>query len=247
VGDEVCALLSGGGYAEQVAVPAGQVLPIPAGVSVQDAAGLPEATCTVHSNVVGYGRLTAGEMLLVHGGASGIGTTAIQLGRALGAQVACTAGSPAKLAVCRELGANLAINYREQDFAAELLDFTGGRGADVILDIMAAAYLPQNVAALATGGRLIVIGMQGGTRAELDLSQLMYKRASVRGSTLRSRPLADKAAVVAAVRAEVWPLVSAGAVRPVIQTVVPLTQAAEAHRLMDGSAHIGKILLDTSA
>jgi putative PIG3 family NAD(P)H quinone oxidoreductase len=247
VGDEVCALLSGGGYAEQVAVPAGQVLPIPAGVSLRDAAGLPEATCTVHSNVVGYGQLTAGETLLVHGGASGIGTIAIQLGRALGARVACTAGSAPKLAVCRELGADLAINYREQDFAAALLDFTGGRGADVILDIMAAAYLPQNVATLATGGRLIVIGMQGGTRAELDLSQLMYKRASVRGSTLRSRPLAEKAAVVAAVRTEVWPLVRAGAVRPVIQTVVPLAQAAEGHRLMDEAAHIGKILLDTTA
>ncbi len=247
LGDEVCALLAGGGYAEQVAVPAAQVLPVPAGLSVRDAAALPEAACTVHSNIVGYGRLAAGETLLVHGGASGIGTTAIQVGRALGARVACTAGSADKLAKCRELGAELTINYRDEDFAAAVLEFTGGRGADVILDIMAAAYLPRNVTALATGGRLIVIGMQGGTRAEIDLAQLMHKRASVQGSTLRSRPPGEKAAIVAAVRAELWPLVGAGRIRPVIQTVLPLTQAAEAHRLMDSSTHIGKILLDTTA
>jgi putative PIG3 family NAD(P)H quinone oxidoreductase len=246
-GDNVCALLAGGGYAEQVAVPAGQLLPIPAGVSVRDAAALPEVACTVHSNIVGYGRLAAGETLLVHGGASGIGTMAIQVGRALGARVACTAGSADKLARCRELGAELTINYREQDFADAVLDFTGGHGADVILDIMAAAYLPRNVAALATGGRLIVIGMQGGTSGELDLGQLMRKRASVHGSTLRSRPPADKAVIVAAVRDELWPLVSSGQIRPVIQTVLPLEQAPQAHRLMDGSAHVGKILLATVA
>ena len=247
LGDETCALLAGGGYAEKVAVPAGQLLPIPAGVSVQDAAALPEVCCTVHSNIVGYGRLAPGETLLIHGGASGIGTMAIQIGRALGARVACTAGSARKLARCRELGAELTINYREQDFAEAVLEFTGGQGADVILDIMAAAYLPRNVAALATGGRLIVIGMQGGMHGELDLGQLMRKRATVQGSTLRSRPLADKAAIVAAVADHLWPLVSAGQIKPVIQTVLPLAQAAEAHRLMDGSEHVGKILLATAA
>jgi putative PIG3 family NAD(P)H quinone oxidoreductase len=246
-GDEVCALLAGGGYADQVAVPVGQVLPIPVGVSVRDSAALPEATCTVHSNIVGYGRLAPGELLLVHGGASGIGTTAIQIGRALGARVACTAGSADKLMRCRELGAELTINYHEQDFADAILDFTGGHGADVILDIVGAAYLARNVAALATGGRLIVIGMQGGSRADIDLGQLMGKRAAVRGSTLRSRPLEEKAAIVAAVRGEIWPLIASAQVRPVIQSVLPLDQAAEAHRLMDSSGHIGKILLSTGA
>ena len=247
LGDEACALLAGGGYAERVAVPAGQLLPIPDGVSLRDAAALPEVGCTVHANIVGYGRLAPGETLLIHGGASGIGTMAIQVGRALGARVACTAGSASKLARCRELGAELAINYREQDFAEAVLEFTGGQGADVILDIMAAAYLPRNIAALATGGRLIVIGMQGGMNGELDLGQLIRKRATVHGSTLRSRPLADKAAIVAAVADHLWPLVSAGQIRPVIQTVLPLTQAAEGHRLMDGSEHVGKILLATAA
>ncbi len=246
-GDEVCALLAGGGYADQVAVPVGQVLPIPTGVSVRDAAALPEATCTVHSNIVGYGRLAPGELLLVHGGASGIGTTAIQIGRALGARVACTAGSADKLARCRELGAELTINYHEQDFADAVLDFTGGHGADVILDIVGAAYLARNTVALATGGRLIVIGMQGGSRADIDLGQLMGKRAAVRGSTLRSRPLQEKAAIVQAVRDEIWPLIGSAQVRPVIQAVLPLDQAAEAHRLMDSSGHIGKILLSTGA
>jgi putative PIG3 family NAD(P)H quinone oxidoreductase len=246
-GDEVCALLAGGGYADQVAVPAGQVLPIPVGVSLRDAAALPEATCTVHSNIVGYGRLAPGEVLLVHGGASGIGTTAIQIGRALGASVACTAGSADKLMRCRELGAELTINYHEQDFADAVLEYTGGHGADVILDIVGAAYLARNVAALATGGRLIVIGMQGGSSADLDLSQLMAKRAAVRGSTLRSRPHEEKAAIVAAVRDELWPLVGAAQVRPVIDAVLPLDQAAEAHRRMDSDGHIGKILLSTGA
>jgi putative PIG3 family NAD(P)H quinone oxidoreductase len=247
VGDEACALLAGGGYAEQVAVPAGQLLPIPGGVSLEDAAALPEAACTVHSNLVGDARLAPGELLLVHGGASGIGTTAIQLACALGARVACTAGSAEKLAKCRELGAELAINYHEQDFADAVLEFSGGHGADVILDIVGGAYLARNIAALATGGRLVVIGMQGGSQADIDLGQVMRKRAAVRGSTLRSRPLGEKAAIVAAVRDQVWPLVSDGQVRPVIQAVLPLAQAAEAHRMMDGNAHIGKILLSTSA
>jgi putative PIG3 family NAD(P)H quinone oxidoreductase len=241
-GDEVCALLSGGGYAERVAVPAGQLLPVPAGISVTEAAALPEVACTVHSNVVALARLAAGETLLVHGGASGIGTFAIQLGRALGARVACTAGTPAKLARCRELGAELGICYPEEDFVAAITDFTEGRGADVILDLMGAAYLQRNVTALAPGGRLTVIGLQGGTRAELDLNALLRKRASVHATSLRARPAAEKAAIVAAVRGQVWPLVAAGKVRPVIDAVLPLAEAAQAHRRLEGS-HIGKILL----
>ena len=246
-GDEVCALLAGGGYAEQVAVPAGQLLPIPAGVGLRDAAALPEVACTVYANIVMYGRIAPGDTLLVHGGASGIGTMAIQVGRALGATVACTAGSASKLARCRELGAELTVNYREQDFAQAVLDFTGGRGADIILDIVGAAYLEPNVTALATGGRLVVIGMQGGgLKGELDLGQLTRKRATVHGSTLRSRPLADKAAVVSAVRDGLWPLIGSGHVRPVIETILPLEEAPAAHRLMDGDAHVGKILLATA-
>jgi putative PIG3 family NAD(P)H quinone oxidoreductase len=243
LGDEVCALLASGGYAEQVAVPAGQLLPIPAGVGIEDAAALPEAACTVYSNVVGDGQLARGELVLVHGGASGIGTTAIQAARAFGARVACTAGSPEKVAACLELGAELAINYHEQDFAESVLEYTGGHGADIV----GASYLARNLRALATGGRLLVIGMHGGSRADIDLGQLMVKRAAVRGSTLRSRPVGEKAAIVAAVRENFWPLVSSGQVRPVIQAILPLGAAAEAHRLMDGTAHIGKILLSTTA
>ena len=242
-GDEVCALLAGGGYAEQVAVPAGQLLPVPDGLSVADAAALPEAACTVYSNVVMSAGLSAGDTLLVHGGASGIGTFAIQVGRALGARVVCTAGSEAKLARCGELGADLAINYRNEDFAAAVADFTQGRGADVILDIIGAAYLPRNVSALATGGRLVVIGMQGGSIGELDLGQLLRKRATVHASTLRARPLAEKAAIVSEVRANLWPLVGSGQIRPVIETTLPLIEAAQAHRLMEASEHVGKILL----
>jgi putative PIG3 family NAD(P)H quinone oxidoreductase len=244
-GDQACALLAGGGYAEQVPVPAGQLLPIPDGVGLTEAAALPEAACTVFANLVLSAQLAPGETLLVHGGASGIGTTAIQLGRALGVTVACTAGSAAKLERCRELGADLAINYHEDDFAAVMAKFTDGRGADVILDIVGGAYLARNVATLATDGRLVVIGLQGGLSGELDLSQLSRKRASVRASTLRSRPLAEKAAVVSAVLTGMWPLISAGQITPVIQTILPLADAATAHRLMDGDAHFGKILLAT--
>jgi putative PIG3 family NAD(P)H quinone oxidoreductase len=243
VGDEVCALLGGGGYAEKVAVPAGQLLPVPAGVTLTDAAGLPEVTCTVHSNVFQRAALAPGETLLVHGGASGIGTMAIQLAHAHGARVACTAGSPAKLDRCRELGADLAIDYTSDDFVEAVRDFTGGQGADVILDIMGAVYLPRNVAALATGGRLVVIGLQGGGRGELDLGVLLRKRASVQAATLRSRPTAEKSAIVAAVREQVWPLISAGRVTAVIDRVLPLADAPEAHRLMEAGAHVGKILL----
>jgi putative PIG3 family NAD(P)H quinone oxidoreductase len=243
VGDEVCALLGGGGYAERVAVPAVQVLPLPDDVGVVEAAALPEAACTVHSNVVALAGLASGQTFLVHGGASGIGTFAIQLGRAMGATVACTAGSAGKLARCRELGAELAVNYREEDFVAGLGDFTGGRGADVILDIVGAAYLERNLAALATGGRLAIIGLQGGARAEIDLGSLMRKRCSVRATTLRARPVEEKAAIVSAVREQVWPLVGAGQIRPVIETILPLEQADEAHRLMEADRHVGKILL----
>jgi len=244
-GDEVCALLAGGGYAEQVAVPAGQLLTVPAGLSLVAAAALPEVACTVFSNVIMFARLAAGETLLVHGGASGIGTMAVQLGRALGARVACTAGSAEKLARCRELGAELTVNYHDEDFAAAVLDFTDRKGADVILDIIGAAYLQANVSALATGGRLVVIGMQGGMTGELDLGQLTRKRATVHGSTLRARPLAEKAAIVSAVEANLWPLVASGQVRPVIETTIPLAQAPEAHSLLEAGSHVGKILLDT--
>ena len=244
-GDLACALLAGGGYAEQIAVPAGQLLPVPAGVSLHDAAALPEVACTVYSNLVMYAGLASGQTLLVHGGSSGIGTLAIQLARALGVTVACTAGSPAKLARCRELGADLAINYRDEDFVAAVLDFTGGRGADVILDIMGGSYLAQNVSALATGGRLVVIGLQGGGTGELDLGQLLRKRATVQASTLRARPATEKAQIVAAVQAGLWPLVEAGLIVPVIETTLPLADAAQAHRLMESGRHVGKILLRT--
>ncbi len=242
-GDQVCALLSGGGYAEQVAVPAGQLLPIPGQVDITEAAAFPETVCTVYANLFQVAGLSPGETLLVHGGSSGIGTTAIQLGKAFGARVACTAGSPQKLARCRELGADVAINYREEDFVAAVRDATGGAGADVILDIMGASYLARNLAALATNGRLVIIGRQGGSRAEIDLGVLQGKRASVHATTLRARPAREKAAVVAAVREHVWPLIDAGQVRAIIDRELPMSQAAKAHRAMAASEHIGKILL----
>ncbi|WP_433345566.1 NAD(P)H-quinone oxidoreductase [Micromonospora sp. CA-111912] len=242
VGQEVCALLAGGGYAERVAVPAGQLLPVPDGVDLVDAAALPEVACTVWSNVVRLAGLAKGETLLVHGGGSGIGTFAVQLGGALGATVVVTARS-AKHERLRELGAAHAIDYREQDFVEEVRRATDGRGADVILDIMGASYLARNVAALATGGRLVVIGMQGGRKAELDLGALLAKRASVAATALRSRPLAEKAAIVAGVREQVWPLVAAGAVRPVVDRRLPMAEAADAHRLVESNDHVGKVLL----
>lgn len=242
-GDQACALLAGGGYAELVAVPAGQLLPVPDGVSLTEAAALPEAACTVFSNVVDLGSLRAGETLLVHGGASGIGTMAIQVGKALGARVACTAGSAAKLARCRELGADLAICYPDEDFVTAVGDFTGGRGADLILDIMGAAYLSRNLAALADDGRLVMIGLQGGTRAEIDLNQLLRKRACLRATTLRNRPAGQKAAIVAGTAGRIWPLVSAGRVRPVVHAVLPLADAPAAHRMLQDGAHVGKVVL----
>ncbi|MDJ0461979.1 NAD(P)H-quinone oxidoreductase [Streptomyces sp. H27-C3] len=260
IGQPVCALLSGGGYAEKVAVPAGQVLPVPDGVSVADAAALPEAVCTVWSNVfMGHGgtctnsnvfmiaHLRPGETLLVHGGASGIGTMAIQLAKAVGARVAVTAGGPDKLARCAELGADILIDYREQDFVQELRKATDGAGADVILDIIGAKYLDRNVKALAVNGRLAIIGLQGGLKGELNLSALLKKRAAITATSLRGRPLGEKAAIVAAVREHVWPLIDAGRVRPVVDQVLPLSDAAQAHRALDTGDHIGKILLTSGA
>jgi putative PIG3 family NAD(P)H quinone oxidoreductase len=245
-GDEVCALLSGGGYAERVAVPAGQLLPRPAGVELVTAAALPEVVCTVWSNVFMLAGLRRGESLLVHGGASGIGTMAIQLGVRAGARVFATAGSEAKLQFCRELGAEVLINYREEDFAERVSDETGGAGVDVILDIIGAKYLAANVRSLATGGRLVGIGMQGGTKAELDLGLLMRKRAAIHATTLRARPATGrggKAEIVAAVRHDVWPDVERGVVRPIVDRRLPMARAAEAHRAVEAGEHIGKVLL----
>ncbi|MEV6813746.1 NAD(P)H-quinone oxidoreductase [Micromonospora sp. NPDC051296] len=242
VGDEVCALLAGGGYAERVAVPAGQLLPVPAGVDLVDAAALPEVACTVWSNVVQLARLSAGETLLVHGGGSGIGTFAVQLGTALGATVVATARA-AKHDRLRGLGAGHLVDYREQDFVEEVRKLTDGRGADVVLDIMGASYLGRNVAALAADGRLVVIGMQGGRNGELDLGALLAKRGTVAATALRSRPLDQKAAIVRGVREQVWPLVEAGQVRPVVDRRLPITEAADAHRLVESNEHVGKVLL----
>ena len=242
-GDEVCALLGGGGYAEQVAVPQGQLLPVPDGVSLVDAAGLPETACTVYATVFQQARLTPGETILVHGGAGGIGTIAIQLAKSFGARVICTAGTSAKLERCTELGADLAVSYVRDDFVSAVDVFTGGRGADVILDIVGGPYLARNVAALATGGRLLVVSTQGGSSAELDLQMLMRKRAGILASTLRARPPAEKAVIVAGVQEQVWPLISAGRVRPVTDRVLPMADAADAHRVLEQGTHVGKILL----
>ncbi|MFG3011967.1 NAD(P)H-quinone oxidoreductase [Streptomyces cinerochromogenes] len=243
VGDPVCALLAGGGYAEKVAVPAGQLLPVPEGVDLTRAAALPEVVSTVWSNVFMVAHLRPGETLLVHGGSSGIGTMAIQLAKAVGAKVAVTAGTKEKLDRCAELGADVLINYREQDFVEEIRKATGGAGADVILDNMGAKYLDRNVQALAVNGRLAIIGMQGGAKAELNIGALLGKRAAISATSLRARPLDEKAAIVAAVREHVWPLLAAGHVRPVVDRELPMPQAAEAHRLVEESGHVGKVLL----
>jgi putative PIG3 family NAD(P)H quinone oxidoreductase len=241
VGQEVCALLSGGGYAEQVAVPAGQVAPVPEGVDLVTAGGLMEVFCTVWSNVFMTAGLREGETLLVHGGSSGIGTCAIQVAKALGARVAVTAGTREKLEACRELGADLLVNYREQDFV-EVLTEADAR-PDVVLDNMGAKYLDRNVRVLATGGRLVVIGMQGGTKAELDLGRLLAKRASVTATSLRARPAEEKATVVAETVEHVWPLLESGAVRAVVDTTIDLDDVQEAHRVLEESSHVGKVLL----
>jgi putative PIG3 family NAD(P)H quinone oxidoreductase len=243
VGDEVCALLAGGGYAEKVLVPAGQVMPVPEGIDLVAAGALPEVACTVWSNVFMIAGLQRDETLLVHGGAGGIGTFAIQLAHALGARVVTTAGSEEKLEVCRSLGADVALNYREQDFVEEIRTVTDGAGADVILDNMGAKYLGRNVDALATEGRLVVIGLQGGTKGELDLGVLMRKRGAVISTSLRSRPVGEKAAICASAVEHVWPLVADGSVRTLVHTSLPLEQAGQAHRIMEAGSHVGKIVL----
>jgi putative NAD(P)H quinone oxidoreductase, PIG3 family len=242
-GDRVCALLAGGGYAEQVAVPVGQLLPVPDSMDLVDAAALPEAVCTVWSNVFMTARLEPGELLLVHGGSSGIGTMAIQLAKAFGSRVAVTAGSAEKLLLCAELGADIVINYHEEDFV-EIIGQAGG--ANVILDVMGAEYLARNVAALALDGRLDIIGMQGGSKAEFDIAALMAKRGALMATGLRARSRENKAAVVADVRTHVWPLIESGAVRPIVFERVPLERAGEAQRTLASSRHIGKILLTTA-
>jgi putative PIG3 family NAD(P)H quinone oxidoreductase len=245
VGDEVCALLAGGGYAEKVAVPAAQLLPIPSGVDLVTAGGLPEVVCTVWSNVVAAGRLAAGETFLVHGGSSGIGTHAIQIAKALGARVAATAGAPDRLERCRELGADIVIDYHD-DVPARLKEATDGHGADVILDNMGAKGLAANVDALASDGRLLIIGLQGGRKAELDLNKLLRKRGSVTAMSLRGRPVQGpngKAAVVAGVREQVWPMFADGRVRPVVHDRVPLPDAGKAHAQLEAGGVVGKILL----
>jgi putative PIG3 family NAD(P)H quinone oxidoreductase len=246
VGQPVCALLSGGGYAEKVAVPAGQVMPIPDGVDLHHAAALPEVACTVWSNLGMTAHLSPGQTVLFHGGASGIGTHGIQVAHAMGCRVAVTAGSAEKLTVCRELGADVTINYRDEDFVERIRAETAGAGADVILDLMGASYLDRNVDALAPDGRLVIIGFQGGVKAELNLGKLMAKRAGVISTALRSRPVdgpSGKSAVVESVVANVWPMIADGRVRPIIGAELPIEQAAEAHRLLSsGDAH-GKVLL----
>jgi putative PIG3 family NAD(P)H quinone oxidoreductase len=240
VGDEVCALLSGGGYAELVAVPAGQVMPVPTGVDLVTAAALPEVAATVWSNVFMVAGLKPQERLLVHGGAGGIGTFAIQLAHQLGAFVMTTGGTPEKLAFCASLGADLTISYRDDDFVAVVQE---AGGADVILDNMGAKYLARNVDALATEGRLVIIGMQGGTRAELDINALLRKRGAIVATTLRARPTEEKSAICASVVEHVWPLVGEGLVRPIVHGTMPLEQVAEAHALMESGEHTGKLLL----
>ena len=246
-GQEVCALLAGGGYAEYVAVPAGQVMPIPDGVDLVDAAGLPEVACTVWSNLVMIAHLGKGQLLLMHGGASGIGSHAIQVARALGARVAVTAGSAEKLQFCRELGAEITINYRDEDFVARLREETdGATGANVIFDIMGAAYLDRNIDALATDGQLVIIGMQGGVKGELNIGKLLMKRARVIGTTLRARPVSgpnSKTEIVQAVTASVWPMIAEGRIRPIIGARMPIESAADAHQQLVSSKLSGKIVL----
>ncbi|MDZ5619588.1 NAD(P)H-quinone oxidoreductase [Nocardioides sp. HM23] len=243
VGAPVCALLAGGGYASRVAVPAGQVMPVPDGVDLVTAAALPEVACTVWSNVFMIAGLQPGDAFLVHGGAGGIGTMAIQLASTLGARVLATAGSAEKLELCRSLGAEVAINYRDEDFVDVVRRHTDGHGADVVLDNMGAKYLARNVSVLADEGRLVVIGLQGGVKAELDLGQLLSKRGAVIATALRSRPVDGKAAICASVVEHVWPLVADGKVKPIVHQALPLDQAADAHRLVEAGGHSGKVLM----
>ena len=243
IGDAVCALVAGGGYAEFCVAPAGQCLPLPKGLNMVQAASLPETCFTVWQNVFAIAALQAGETLLVQGGSSGIGVTAIQLGKSMGAQVIVTAGSDEKCAACVALGADHAINYRSQDFTAEVKRLTGGRGADVVLDMVAGDYLGRELACMAEDGRLAVIAVQGGTASQIDAGLLLRKRLSITGSTLRPRSVAYKTTLAQALRKTVWPLIESGRVKPVIHQVFPAAQAAEAHRLMESSTHVGKIVL----
>jgi NADPH:quinone reductase len=246
VGDEICALVGSGGYADFCLADAALCLPKPKPLSPVEAAGVPETFFTVYDNVFNRGALKAGEVFLVHGGSSGIGSTAIQLAKHFGARVIATAGSAEKTAFCKELGADLAINYREQDFVAEVKAFTGKKGADVILDMVGGPYLQKNLSALAPDGRLVQIAfLQGSKVKDFDFMSVMLKRLTITGSTLRSRPLATKASIAASLREKVWPLLETGAVRPVVHATFPLEQARAAHELMESSAHLGKILLLT--
>jgi NADPH:quinone reductase len=246
VGDAVCALVAGGGYAEYCVAPAPQCLPAPRGLDLVAAAAIPETFFTVWTNVFERGRLAAGESILVHGGSSGIGTTAIQLARARGARVFATAGSAEKCAACERLGAQRAINYRETDFLAAIRDLTAGRGVDVVLDMVGGEYFGRNVDALAVDGRLVSIATLRGAKAEINIPTIMQRRLTITGSTLRPRPVADKGAIARAVHASVWPLIESGAVKPIIFRTFPLASAADAHRLLESSQHIGKLVLTTA-
>jgi NADPH2:quinone reductase len=246
-GQEVCALVAGGGYAEYCAAPAPQCLPVPRGLGLVEAAALPETFLTVWTNVFERGRLIPGESFLVHGGSSGIGTTAIQLARAFGVRVFATAGSVDKCAVCQQLGAERAINYRREDFVSVVKEATGGSGVDVILDMIGGSYAERNQQALAVEGRLVQIGIMEGSKITLDLLQMMVRRQTITGSTLRARSVADKAAIARLVQEKAWPLIEAGSIRTVIDRTFPLAEVAAAHRLMESSQHIGKILLTVEA
>ncbi|KAJ6725071.1 QUINONE OXIDOREDUCTASE PIG3 [Salix viminalis] len=245
IGDQVCALLSGGGYAEKVAVPAGQVLPVPQGVSLKDAASLPEVACTVWSTVFMMSRLSAGETFLVHGGSSGIGTFAIQIAKYKGVRVFVTAGSEDKLAVCKDLGADVCINYKNEDFVARVKEETDGKGVDVILDCIGAPYFQKNVDSLSIDGRLFLLGFMGGFVTQVNLASLFAKRITVQAAGLRTRSLENKAEIVSEVEKNVWPAIAAGKLKPVVYKYLPLSKAAEGHQLMESSKHAGKILLVT--
>lgn len=246
-GDMVCALVQGGGYAEYCTAPAEQCLPVPQGLSLLAAASLPETFFTVWSNVFDRAQLAPGESLLVQGGSSGIGVTAIQLAAALGHRVFATAGSSEKCRACEQLGAERGINYRSEDFAAVVKELTGGRGVDVILDMVAGDYIPREIDCLADDGRIALIALLGGAKAEIDLGQVLRRRLSISGSTLRPRPVAFKAAIARSLRERVWPLFEQGKLKPVIYRSFPLAQAAEAHALMESSTHVGKIVLEVSS
>lgn len=243
VGDKVCALVAGGGYAEYCTAPAEQCLPIPAGLSEIEAAGLPETYFTVWSNVFDRGQLSAGETLLVHGGASGIGTTAIQLAKAMGNKVFATAGSDERVQAIEKLGADLGINYRSQDFVEEVKQATDGRGVDVILDMVAGPYVARNIKSLAEDGRIVIIALLGGVKGEVDCNRMMRRRLSITGSTLRPRPVAFKAAIAQNLRKHAWPLLEAGKIRPIIHATFPLAEAWKAHAMMEAGDNIGKIIL----